>query len=150
MYAFPGPNFEDVVFKLINFNGKLSTYEAPTDFSLHQAFYTNMGGYSSRGRAQNIGGSHGRGNYSTQGRGFIKKSVSQLVAVLPMLLTTVLLAISATSLVILRTSVTSTLTTLTKPKSVTTCWLLCELKNNINIKAKTGMRRRKHCLGRKR
>ena len=68
MDVFPGPSYEDVVFKLISFNDKLATYEAPTEVSLNQAFYTNRGGYSSRGRGR--GGSRGRGNYSTQGRGF--------------------------------------------------------------------------------
>lgn len=52
------------------FNEKLSSYESPTETALHQAFYLNRGGYSSRGRGQHRGGYHGRGNYSTQGRGF--------------------------------------------------------------------------------
>ena len=70
MDTFPGPNFDDVVFKLIGFNDKLSTYESSTEVSLHQAFYSNnRGGYSSRGRG-NRGGTHGGGGYSTQGRGF--------------------------------------------------------------------------------
>ena len=70
MDIFPGPNFEDVVFKLIGFNEKLSSYEAPTETALHQAFYSGRGGYSSRGRGYYRGGYRGRGNYSTQGRGF--------------------------------------------------------------------------------
>lgn len=70
MDAFPGPNFDDVVFKLIGFNEKLSAYETSTDVALHQAFYSNRGGYSSRGRGYNRGASRGRGSYSTQGRGF--------------------------------------------------------------------------------
>ena len=70
MDAFPGPNFEDVVFKLIGFSDKLSSYDTATDVSLHQAFYTNRGGYSARGRGGYRGNTRGRGGYSTQGRGF--------------------------------------------------------------------------------
>lgn len=70
MDAFPGPNFEDVIFKLIGFSEKLATYETPSDVSLTQAFYSNRGGYSARGRGGNRGSSRGRGGYSTQGRGF--------------------------------------------------------------------------------
>ncbi|CAN6999760.1 unnamed protein product [Brassica rapa subsp. trilocularis] len=70
MDAIPGPNFEDVVFKLIGFSDKLATYETPPEVSPHQAFYSNRGGYSSRGRGQYRGSSRGRGGYTTQGRGF--------------------------------------------------------------------------------
>ena len=70
MDAFPGPNFEDVVFKLIGFSDKLATYETPPGVSPHQAFYSNRGSYSSRGRGQYRGSSRGRGGYTTQGRGF--------------------------------------------------------------------------------
>ncbi|KAG7599793.1 Retrotransposon Copia-like N-terminal [Arabidopsis suecica] len=76
------PSFEDVLYKLTNFDDKLQKYESPTDVNPHQAFYTAMdanphkafytarGGYSGRGRGQNRGGSRGRSSYSTQGRGF--------------------------------------------------------------------------------
>ena len=70
MDMFPGPNFEDVVFKLIGFNDRLQTYDPPAEASVHKAFYSSRRGYSYRGRGQNRGGSRGRGGYSTQGRGF--------------------------------------------------------------------------------
>ncbi|KAG7554441.1 Retrotransposon Copia-like N-terminal [Arabidopsis suecica] len=56
------PSFDDVLYKLTNFDDKLQKYEAPTDINPHQAFYTVVdnnphqafytarGGYSGRGR----------------------------------------------------------------------------------------------------
>ncbi|XP_019097475.1 PREDICTED: uncharacterized protein LOC109131236 [Camelina sativa] len=92
METYPGPCFDDVVFKLTNFEDKIKAYEAATAVTLHQTFYTNKnenshsyssnnngsysnrgghsrGGRSNRGRAQSRG-SHSRGGrgYSTQGR----------------------------------------------------------------------------------
>ncbi|KAG7593481.1 Reverse transcriptase RNA-dependent DNA polymerase [Arabidopsis thaliana x Arabidopsis arenosa] len=76
------PSFEDVLYKLTNFDDKLQKYETPPEVNPHQAFYTAMeenshkafytarGGYSGRGRGQNRGGSRGRSSYTTQGRGF--------------------------------------------------------------------------------
>lgn len=66
----PGPCFEDVMYKLIGFEDKLQKYESPPEVTQHQAFYTDRGGYSNRGRGQNRGGYIGRGYYTTQGRGF--------------------------------------------------------------------------------
>ena len=66
----PGPSFEDVTFKLIGFDDKLKKYETVPEATPHQAFYTNRGGYSGRGRGQYRGGYRGRGSYSTAGRGF--------------------------------------------------------------------------------
>lgn len=68
MDNFPGPNFDDVMFKLTAFDEKLTTYEDITQVSPTQAFYVNRGGSSSRGRGSYRG--RGRGSYSTQGRGF--------------------------------------------------------------------------------
>ena len=77
MDVYPGPCFEDVVHKLTGFEDKLKTYEQVLetyeqvpDVSSHEAYYTNHGGYSGRGRGQNRGGYRGRGSYTTQGRGF--------------------------------------------------------------------------------
>ncbi|CAL9243538.1 unnamed protein product [Arabidopsis halleri] len=59
------PSFDDVLYKLTNFDDKLQKYETPTDVNPHQAFYTATdtnphkayytarGGYSGRGRGQN-------------------------------------------------------------------------------------------------
>ncbi|KAG7584280.1 Reverse transcriptase RNA-dependent DNA polymerase [Arabidopsis suecica] len=76
------PSFDDVLYKLTNFDDKLQKYEAPTEVNQHQAFYTATeanpnqafytarGGYSGRGRGQNRGSFRGKNSYSTQGRGF--------------------------------------------------------------------------------
>lgn len=65
------PCYEDVVFKLTNFDDKLQKYESVTEVNPHQAFYSARGGYSGRGRGSNRGGYRGgRNSYSTQGRGF--------------------------------------------------------------------------------
>ncbi|KAG7539479.1 Ribonuclease H-like superfamily [Arabidopsis suecica] len=76
------PSFDDVLYKLTNFDDKLKKYETPTEVNPHQAFYTAIdnnpqqafysarGGYSGRGKGQNRGGFRGRSSYSTQGRGF--------------------------------------------------------------------------------
>ncbi|XP_010424251.1 PREDICTED: uncharacterized protein LOC104709311 [Camelina sativa] len=71
MDQFPGPTFEDVEFKLINFENKLLKYSETPAVSPHLAFHTGRE-YSNRGRGQNNGrnrGYRGRG-YSTRGRGF--------------------------------------------------------------------------------
>ncbi|XP_010474502.1 PREDICTED: uncharacterized protein LOC104754040 [Camelina sativa] len=72
MEQFPGPTFEDVEFKLINFENKLLKYSETPAVSPHLAFNTGRQ-YSNRGRGQNNGrngGYRGRGSYSTRGRGF--------------------------------------------------------------------------------
>lgn len=72
MDSFPAPSLDDVMSKLISFDDKLQNYAAATEVTPHQAFYTNRGGYSGRGRGQSRGGYRGRG-YSTQGRGFYQQ-----------------------------------------------------------------------------
>lgn len=66
------PSLDDVISRLTAFEDKLRTYEVTSEVTHHQAFYTNRGGYSGRGRGQNRGGYRGRG-YSTQGRGFYQQ-----------------------------------------------------------------------------
>lgn len=66
----PAPCFEDIVYKLTGFEDKLQAYQSVPEVTPHQAFYTNRGGYSSRGRGGYRGGYRGRGSYTTQGRGF--------------------------------------------------------------------------------
>ena len=70
MDSYPAPCFEDIVYKLTGFEDKLQSYQPTVDVSPHQAFYTNRGGYSGRGRGGYRGGYRGRGSYTTQGRGF--------------------------------------------------------------------------------
>lgn len=70
MDSYPAPCFEDIVYKLTGFEEKLQSYQPAPDVSPHQAFYTNRGGYSGRGRGGYRGGYRGRGSYTTQGRGF--------------------------------------------------------------------------------
>ena len=72
MDAIPAPTLDDVMSKLISFEDKLQSYTVSSDITPHQAFYTNRGGYSGRGRGQYRGGYRGRG-YSTQGRGFYQQ-----------------------------------------------------------------------------
>lgn len=69
MDGFTPPCFEDVVYKLTGFEDKLQSYQSPAEVTPHQAFYTNRGGYSGRGRGGYRGGYRGRGSYTTQGRG---------------------------------------------------------------------------------
>ena len=78
----PGPSVDDVMFKLTGFDDKLQKYEIAPEVTQHQAYYTNRGGYSGRGRGQYRGGYsgrgrgqyrggyRGRGSYTTAGRGF--------------------------------------------------------------------------------
>lgn len=69
----PPPSLDDVMSKLVSFDDKLQTYAASSEVTPHQAFYTDRGGYSGRGRGgQHRGGYRGRG-YSTQGRGFYQQ-----------------------------------------------------------------------------
>lgn len=65
-----GPRFEDVMYTLIGFEDKLQKYGNPTEFTQHQTFYTDRGGYSGRGRGQNRGGFRRRHYYKNQGRDF--------------------------------------------------------------------------------
>jgi len=71
--VYPGPCFDDVVYKLTTFDDKLSTYTANSEVTPHLAFYTDKS-YSSRGNNNSRGGRYGnfrgRGSYSTRGRGF--------------------------------------------------------------------------------
>lgn len=66
-------SFEDVVFKLTNFEDKLQVYNQAAEVSPHMAFHTGRG-YNNRRRGSynNRGGYRGRGfnAYSTRGRGF--------------------------------------------------------------------------------
>ena len=65
-------SFEDVVFKLVNFDDKLKVYNEAATPTPHLAFHTSRG-YSNRGRGFfNNRGNRGRGSgsYSTIGRGF--------------------------------------------------------------------------------
>lgn len=66
MDSIPAPTLDDVMSKLVSFEDKLQAYSTSAEITPHQAFYTNRGGYSGRGRGQYRGGSRGRG-YSTQG-----------------------------------------------------------------------------------
>lgn len=61
MDLIPAPSLDDVMAKLISFDDKLQTYATSSDVTPHQAFYTNRGGYSGRGRGQSRGGYRGRG-----------------------------------------------------------------------------------------
>lgn len=72
MDSFPVYSLDDVMSKLISFDDKFQTYNASSCITPHQAFYTNRGGYSGRGRGQYSGGYRGR-MYSTQGRGFYQQ-----------------------------------------------------------------------------
>lgn len=72
MDSLPAMNFEDAVFKLVNFDDKLQVYNQAPEVSPHLAFNTGRG-YSTRGRGYyNNRGNRGRGSgsYSTRGRGF--------------------------------------------------------------------------------
>ena len=74
MDSLPAPSLDDVMAKLISFDDKLQNYATSSDVTPHQAFYTNRGGYSGRGRGQSQGGYRGRGRgYSTQGKGFYQQ-----------------------------------------------------------------------------
>ena len=74
MDSFHVPSFDDVMSKFISFDDKLQTYNASSGITPHQAFYTNRGGYSGRGRGQYRRGYIGP-RYSTQGRGFYQQFV---------------------------------------------------------------------------
>ena len=72
MDSSPDATFEDVVFKLVNFDDKLKVDNEAATPTPHLAFHTDRG-YSNRGRGffnnrGNIG--YGSGSYSTRGRGF--------------------------------------------------------------------------------
>ena len=73
MDQFPGPNFEDAGYRLINFDDKLQGYNsAAAAVTPHLAFAVDSNSYN-QGKGQGYGrsGSRGRGRgYSTQGRGF--------------------------------------------------------------------------------
>ena len=56
MDQYPGLCFEDVVHKLTSFDDKLKAYEQVQEVTPHQAYYTNRGGYSGRGRGKYRGG----------------------------------------------------------------------------------------------
>ena len=72
MDSIPAPTLDEVMSKLVSYEDKLQTYSASTEVTPHQAFYTDRGGYSGRGRGQSRGGYRGHG-YSTQGRGFYQQ-----------------------------------------------------------------------------
>ena len=138
MDVFPGPSYEDVVFKLIGFNDKLSTYESPTDVSMHQAFYTNRGGYSSLEEDKTevvlvvaVVTPH-------KAVDFISKSVKALAGV-RRLLTTGRHVRSATSLVIQLTNATNALIIHIKLRSITLLCLRCALNNTLKHQSKSGM-----------
>jgi len=63
--AFPGPSYEDVVYRLKNFDDRLQGYTV-TDVSPHLAFNTFRSSNRGRGGRNN----RGKGNFSTRGRGF--------------------------------------------------------------------------------
>ena len=59
MDAIPAPSLDDVMSKLISFEEKVQAYTSSSKITPHQAFYTNRGGYSGRGRGQYRGGYRG-------------------------------------------------------------------------------------------
>lgn len=86
MDTLPAPCLDDIMSKLIAFEDKVQDYDVTNEVVPHQAFYTDRGEYSGRGRGQHRGGNRGR-NYSTQGRG----STNSLVRMLAVVLKTTLL-----------------------------------------------------------
>ncbi|XP_020876966.1 uncharacterized protein LOC110227326 [Arabidopsis lyrata subsp. lyrata] len=72
MDTFPTQSFEDVGYRLTNFDDKLQGYNSAASVTPHLAFTADKT-YYTQGRGQNNGrsGSRGRGRgYSTRGRGF--------------------------------------------------------------------------------